>query len=327
MMMRGPLQVARKLGFTLVELLVVIAIIGVLTALLLPAVQSAREAARRTTCQNHLRQIGLALHNHESALGRFPPGRGTPFPGVFSTQAFLLPYAEEVALQNLVDFSSPPTTFNLQSGAVLDGAANHRAATTTLPLFRCPSDTSPDRVPGSEFGPTNYVATAGSGLVDAGSLDNADGVFYTGSSITFRDIRDGTSHTAAFSERGLGTGPREEAVSPADPSRDMLELSGIAVPTPETCTAAEPGYYERGAKWILGNYGNTLYNHYYPPNAPDWDCMNETQQQGLTAPRSLHPGGVMVLYCDGGVRFTADDVALAAWRAQATRAGNEVPTP
>jgi prepilin-type processing-associated H-X9-DG protein len=89
-------------------------------------------------------------------------------------------------------------------------------------------------------------------------------------------------------------------------------------------TAAGSWYGERGAKWIIGNYGNTLYNHYYGPISPEWDCMNITQQMGLTAARSVHPGGVMTLFCDGSVQFMDDDVDLEVWRGLATRAQGEV---
>jgi prepilin-type N-terminal cleavage/methylation domain-containing protein len=310
-------------GFSLVELLVVIAIVGVLVALLLPAVQAARESARRAVCQNNLRQIGLALLNHESALGRFPSGRGV-FPGVFSAHALLLPYCEETSLKGLVNFSAPPTTFTLGSGEVLDGSSNLRAATTVVDLFLCPSDATGGRAGGSEFGGTNYAASAGSGTIEFGSLrgDEADGVFLSGRGIELREIQDGTSYTAAFSERTLGTGRTPEA-EPEPIDRYMWELPVDGVPTVEACAAAASGawYSERGAKWILGNYGNTLYNHHWPPNAAEWDCMNKTQQQGLLAARSAHVGGVFVLYCDGSVRFADEAIEVGVWRAIASRNG------
>ena len=101
-------------GFTLVELLVVIAIIGILIALLLPAVQAAREAARRAQCSNNLKQIGLALQHFHEAKRHFPPGRGGPPPKIFSALAYLLPYVEETALYGQLDLAMAPTTSGAQ---------------------------------------------------------------------------------------------------------------------------------------------------------------------------------------------------------------------
>ena len=140
---------------TLVELLVVIAIISVLMSLLLPAVQSAREAARRITCQNNLKQLGLAMQNHHAAYQSFPPGRGTPFPATFSALAYLLPFCEGLVYKQ-IDFGSPPITFTLASGKVLDGSRNFSAATTRMSLFGCPSDPNHrGRICGSDFAATN----------------------------------------------------------------------------------------------------------------------------------------------------------------------------
>lgn len=314
-------------GFTLVELLVVLAVSALLLALLLPAVQAAREAARRASCRNNLKQIGLALHNHHAAWRRFPPGRGTPFPLVFSAHAWLLPYCEQGTSLGRVDFASPPTTFTLTSGKVLDGSRNLPAARSAFALFACPSDGRAGRLMGSEYGATNYVATTGNGTRDYGSLQASNGVFFTGSRTAIRDVQDGTSHTAAFSERQVG--PGTSGGDPPDTQRYMWEFSDRRQTTPEECRSRQTGswYGRRGEKWIIGNYGNTLYNHFYRPNAPDWDCMNITQQAGLTTARSFHPGGVTVLFCDGGVRFVQDTVDLAVWRAMATIAEGEPPSP
>jgi prepilin-type processing-associated H-X9-DG protein len=107
----------------------------------------------------------------------------------------------------------------------------------------------------------------------------------------------------------------------------MWEISDRSVPTPDSCRSLSSGswYGARGEKWIIGNYGNTLYNHYYCPNAADWDCMNITQQMGLTTARSFHPGGVGVLFGDGSVRFVEDSIDLTIWRGLATPAGGETP--
>lgn len=302
-----------------------IAIIAALIALLLPAVQQAREAARRVQCRNNLKQLGLALHNRHDVYGVFPPGRGGTLPAIFSAHAYLLPYLEQGNLRNLIDYDSAPTTFSIP-GQTFDGTRNRPAAETVLPLLLCPSDGGDGRVPGLAFGATNYAASAGSGTVATGSLAGADGVFFRGSAVGFRDLLDGSSHTAAFSERLLGSGSPAPVGEPASVDRQILEIPGGADTTPSACSSPASGTWnaERGAKWILGNYGNTLYNHFRGPNPPSWDCMNMQQQKAIASARGRHPGGVHVLFCDGSVRFVADAVDLAAWRAAGTRAGDDL---
>jgi prepilin-type N-terminal cleavage/methylation domain-containing protein/prepilin-type processing-associated H-X9-DG protein len=307
-------------GFSLVELLVVIAIVATLTGLLLPAVQKARAAAARVACANHLKQIGLALHNHHAAHGRFPPGRGTPLPLIFSPHAYLLPFVEQENVGRRIDFAAPPATFTVGS-VVHDGARNLPAATAGVKVFVCPADRTGGRVAGSAYGATNYAACAGSDA-NFGSLATADGVFFLGSKVRVEDFRDGSSATAAFAERTLGEGTGQTPTSPGDPRRAMREIPGATEPTAAACDPAAAGEWnhERGAKWIVGNYGNTLYDHALPPNAAGWDCLNMTQQKARSTARSEHAGGVNVVYCDGGVRFVGEGIEAAAWRAMATRA-------
>ncbi|GAB5403361.1 MAG: DUF1559 domain-containing protein [Aureliella sp.] len=309
-----------RLGFTLVELLVVIAVIGVLVSLLLPAVQHAREAARRVSCANNLKQLGLAAQNHHAAYNTFPAGRTGPFPKVFSAQAQLLPFCEGLAF-NLIDWDSPPITF---SGRTFhDGSANLAAATSTLDVFSCPSDSAGRRVPESKYGATSYAACSGSGVVDNGSLSVGDGIFLSVKSLRLGDILDGSSNTIAMSERLLGRGNGQDASF--DPRFDVWEISSRLPPTQEQCQAAsgKSAYRLRGEKWIMGNYGNTLYNHLYTPNSELADCMNITQRFGRFAARSLHAGGVNVALADGSVRFASNSIDLNTWRSLSTRAGDE----
>lgn len=313
-------------AFTMIELLVVLAVIAIMVGMLLPAVQSSREAARLVTCQNNLRQLTLALHNHHAAKKRFPPGRGVPFPRVFSAHVYLLPYCEGVVFDE-IDRSAPPITFTLTSGRILDGANNHKAATTAFPLFLCPSDVASDgRVLGSQYGGTNYAVCSGSGRVDHGTLRKSDGVFFSGSKVSFRDLFDGSTHTIAFSERILGGLAPSSPSDPADVRDAIWEISDRRETTTQECEARGNGSWNgfRGEKWIMGNYGNTIYNHWYGPNPTQWDCMNVTQQMGLMPARSFHPEGVNGAFCDGSVRFINDNVDQSVWRGLSTRNGHEI---
>lgn len=306
-------------GFTTIELLVVVAIVGVLIGLILPAVQATRAAADGVTCRNNLKQIGLALHNHQSILGRLPPGRGTPSPGIFSPHAHLLAHIEQGTLRTQIDFTAAPATFTVPPATIYDGGRNFAAASTAVRTFLCPSDPSSGRVSGTEFAGTNYAGNAGSGA-NSGSLTGSDGVFFLGSSVRIEDIADGSSNTAAFSERLLGEGTAASGPT----RRKMLELPGAGDTTTATCRPSSGTWNpERGAKWIVGNYGNTLYNHADSPNAPGFDCLNATQQKGRLGAGSRHAGGANALFADGGVRFVRDGIAMQTWRAMATRAGGE----
>jgi prepilin-type N-terminal cleavage/methylation domain-containing protein len=314
----------RRPGFTLVEVLVVIAVIGILIALLLPAVQAARGAARRVMCSNNLRQLGVALQDYHAAYGAFPPARGIPAPLIFSPQAHLLAHLEEGVIYKMIDFAEPPASYTAPPAITYDGTPNLPAATTRCSAFLCPEDSLSDRVPGSDFAATNYVFSTGSG-VSGGALATADGVFMLATRLGSKDVVDGTSFTIALSERTLGEGSVVPDDQPGRTDRVMREIPGATTPDVANCAPSGDGFWnhERGAKWIVGNYGNTLYNHALAPNAVEYDCLNATQQKGRMAARSMHHGGVNTVFCDASVRFVTNGVALKVWQAVATRAGRE----
>jgi prepilin-type N-terminal cleavage/methylation domain-containing protein/prepilin-type processing-associated H-X9-DG protein len=333
----------RRAAFTLVEILVVVAILATLVGLLLPAVQTARESARRTSCANNLRQIGLAAANHETARGRFPIGAESrqwddkpSFPHQFfrwSMLAHLAPFYEQEQVLRSLDLSVP-----LYIGLTPDAIAPHNKPIVklTIPLFLCPSDVA---TPVSDlFGPTNYAGCTGSGA-GGGTPFDTDGLYGINSRVRPRDVTDGLSKTVAFSESTLGAGPKATTNRSAVDATTGYGFTFTAPLTEPACS--RPFYYNftdlRGFSWANGEYRTTLFNATRPPNATDFDCltalMNTTDfarmyaGYGWRAARSRHPGGVTVGMADGSVRFVANDIDPAAWRAAATRAGGETPAP
>ena len=332
----------RRRGFSLVELLVVVAIIGTLVALLLPAVQSARESARRVHCANNLRQLALAAANAESARGCFPLGSESrqwaarPFwPYQYfrwSVLAHLAPFYEEGQLLAGIDLTVP-LYVGLSSDAI--SPENKSVVKTLVPLFLCPSDKA---VPVADlFGPTNYAGCVGSGTAGGTPFD-ADGMFFVNSRIRPKDVADGLSKTVLFSESTLGEGP-----APTRLASDVTAATGYAfvMSAPLSAARCRGAYYWnkddlRGFSWANGEYRTTLYNHARLPNDATIDCIGVLQSTtdparvyaayGWRTARSRHPGGVNVALGDGGVRFAADAVDAAVWRAAATRAGGEALT-
>jgi prepilin-type processing-associated H-X9-DG protein len=332
-------MITRRFAFTIIELLAVVAILAMLVGLLLPAVQTARESARRSSCSNNLRQIGLAAANHESAKGRFPIGAESrqwdarpDFPHQFfrwSVLAHLAPYYEQEQLLRSLDLSVP-LYIGLGPGEI--APQNKPIVKLTVPLFLCPSDVS---LPVADlFGPTNYAGCTGSG-VGGGTPFETDGIYGINSRTRPREIRDGLSKTVAFGESILGAG------SKATTSRDGIEPAtgyGFTFTAPLTEPAcSRPFYYNftdlRGFSWANGEYRTTLFNHARPPNSEALDCLSALMTTpdksrmyagyGWRAARSRHRGGVNVALADGAVRFMADAVDPAEWQAWATIAGSE----
>lgn len=311
---------SRRSGFTLIELLVVIAIIAILIALLLPAVQQAREAARRTQCKNNLKQLGLAMHNYHDTVGCLPPASGG---SQFSPHARILPYIDQAPLYQSLTFEAAPTA-----------PVNAHAFDLTLPAFRCPSD--PDSLPANAGGRNNYWTNYGTGVLN--SLPSTDpahpnfgapmpnGVFFNNSSVRFRDIVDGTSQTAMMAEKMLGDGSHGIS-TPATDTYQPGTYPENADEAWQFCMAIDvndlsfQGVSNVGVPWIRGTNNSTYYYHSMPPNGRS--CRYPPQRMASAA-NSRHIGGVHTLMCDGAVRFVSSNIDLRTWRAIGTRDGKEV---
>jgi prepilin-type processing-associated H-X9-DG protein len=304
----------------------------------LPAVQAAREAARRAQCTNNLKQVGIALHNYHSTLNTFPVGFLFPqpnqvAPGIpalhyrWSVLAQLTPYLEQTNVFNALNMDWPIAAG--PSGAYGVGPwtffpANQTIRQQLVGLFLCPSDGQ--KRPDAASGPSNYVFCSGDGS-NGGDATGANGSFILGDAQSLAAIRDGSSGTVAASEQLLGTGSADQPSStPADWRRAIARSSSSPL-TDAGCAAAGGGWrFDKGNGWWDGDYRSTLYNHYLTPNSKAFDCLGPfvPHNPAWKAARSLHPGGVNALYCDGHVQFTKDSVSLTVWRAIATRNAGEV---
>jgi len=313
----------RRNAFTLIELLVVIAIIAILIGLLLPAVQKVREAAARMSCQNNLKQIGLAAHAYHDTYGGLPQGRSPSNTKSFSSLAQVLPFVEQENAKRLIDFNF-----------AWNHANNTAAKGTRIKTFVCPSDDTSavpaDIAPNSYRGNEGTIVAMWQGASDASGANAAlppnNGPFFCNNPYRFADITDGTSNTAAFSEHVSG----DYSQTQASAKKDTFAPGTYPATADEAvtmCNAVDPndltkqGFSNVGGPWLYGYHSTTSYWHVAPPNGRS--CMYPPSRIATSA-NSNHTGGVNVVLCDGSVRFVRDAIAISTWRALGTRNGNEV---
>ncbi|MDB5352569.1 MAG: prepilin-type N-terminal cleavage/methylation protein [Planctomycetota bacterium] len=305
-MTRNPTRGPRRRGFTLIELLVVIAIIGLLVALLLPAVQAAREAARRNQCVNNLKQIGLAMHGYHDTHGSLPPGYLSAWfgkrelgPG-WGWGTMILPYMEQTAIYATCNFE-----------LALEADQNTTARLVGVAVYLCASDDCPKTMT-ARYDPDKAVIARGSPICDLSSSNyvamfgtgepgvNGDGLFFRNSSVSYAAITDGLSGTIAAGERSQLLG---EATWLGSVSNSILGPPPIY---DGTVGRLKP---EPGAGMTLGHAGEEK-----GPGDPRSDCNMFY---------SKHPGGVNFLFADGHVKFLKTNMDYHVYRALSTRATGE----
>jgi prepilin-type N-terminal cleavage/methylation domain-containing protein/prepilin-type processing-associated H-X9-DG protein len=329
----GVMMSGRR-GFTLTELLVVLTIVGLLLALLLPAVQQVREAARLAQCRSHLRQIGLALHMYVDTHGVFPFGVGSDRDGAianpaspesrrFALHAQILPQLGYADVFQTIDFSTWPfdPLLTPEPTVVVPASANHRAARIPIPVYRCPSDL--DRL-ARPWARNSYRSCNG----NTWDGRRGNGLFGQNSAIRPGDVIDGLSNTAAFSEKATG----DDNDTVAELLTDLFDFPGTASESDlkslcATLTAQDaasvPHDSNSGLTWLEGNMNWTRYNHVLTPNSTS--CKNGLTWYGVVmSATSRHRGGVNVLLGDGSVRFTSGHIDNAVWSSLGSIAGSEV---
>jgi prepilin-type N-terminal cleavage/methylation domain-containing protein/prepilin-type processing-associated H-X9-DG protein len=310
-----PLLHRRRAGFTLVELLVVIAIIGILVALLLPAVQAAREAARRMQCSNHLKQTGLALHNYHDTYKSFPIAlivrvNTSPLYGFgWTWQARILPFLEQNALYDqigdAVGSDSGTSTSPLQLLAGRD---------TKLTMYQCPSHPTGVANPAkSGYQLSTYNGVCGSTTFNDDQTDEAtdigyrgNGIFFLNGRVSMADVLDGTTNTLIVAEvqDDLRGAPNSNRMPGSDRKYNFSSGGDGNPPTDVT-------------EYLVGMEADD------PINANTRDANGHFNNDGEYA-GSYHPGGAMFVMTDGSVRFLAETINMTTYRALSTRAGGEV---
>ncbi|MGC8639622.1 MAG: DUF1559 domain-containing protein, partial [Isosphaeraceae bacterium] len=333
----------RNAGFTLVELLVAIGIIGLLIGLLLPAVQSSRESARRAQCVANLRQLGLALNNYNAEFHCFSfinsmLDMPTKRYGCFSALTYLLPFVDQGPTFSAINFCQPTAdqvfsgTFQ---GTKQPAPANLTAAGQAISVFLCPSD--PVRTSVGPAG-SNYRGNMGTLVAPVPPAivptESKNGAFMTNFALSGAAFTDGLSTTVAFSEkpRGMPGGPFQPFTGYWMNQSALYTTIGELMAACSQTSVPVNFQNDTGNVWFLPYYRFTYYNHNAGPNkaVPDcvggWNSPDPALGNGSFAARSFHPGGVNVVFADGHARFVPQSVNVSVWRAIGTRSGGETAT-
>jgi prepilin-type N-terminal cleavage/methylation domain-containing protein/prepilin-type processing-associated H-X9-DG protein len=299
-------QYSRIAGFTLIELLVVVSIIGVLTALLLPAVQAARETARQAACRNNLKQIGVALHAYHAQHGEFPEGARLHTRSGRRSIGWHVLVLPQIEQSNLYAHIDPDA----------DGGARRDASGMVVSSYFCPTSEPPTQID-TDVESANYVGVAGAGVTredwpleeKACGIVATDGVLYLRSKVSVTDIGDGSSHTLAVGERSLYNTDELWTLGAV-----WFKSSGSTTPT-SVCVAAA-----KHVVWPI----NTLESRrvYYVGDFSGPPELRKVLNNEL-AFGSQHPGGAHFAFADGSVHFLDEATDLAVYRELATRLGEE----
>ena len=341
------LTAGKSRGFTLVELLVTIAIIGMLVGLLLPAVQQARESARKMLCSNNMRQTGLAILNYESQMKYFP-GMGSSQKEMcgFSVQAKILPFMEQEGVNHLIDYSQPPLSGS--KGNMKLNPVQENAASVRISSYLCPSDGEnpvfteyqlTGAGSGATLNGTNFMVVVGSGKGTSYDMRfPTDALFYCESKVTFGMITDGAGNTLMLVESLLGNhqdssenptvGRQVGTHSSLTGNSQKPGFSGVSDPSASQLRSfgEDAGKFQgnRGASWILGRSLFTGAITAMPPNPQFPDSTgSSSQQMGFYFARSAHAGGANGMTADGACRFFSDGMERSLFMAMGSRNLNQ----